>query len=260
MDDNGDSDASSELPPLTPSPPPIIQHLPVPTSVHAPSRDFSSSPSPPPAKRTRAQTKTARDPSPEHDPEMRFPRSWNDRSLLQDEPFKSWFTLRANEEDGRERLVDGSGGVKGKGKETGKEGVDWGKKMVRELRGSFGVSFLSFFLRILSRSGPLFVVHFEYAMRHRVVIADVGFCFRERRVLTRLAAAWQSRTSPLLRPSRTSFHHTSTISNRMSLTHIFHSSSLGYHHLAKSSSNMVQLRFQYQRARRASQASPLTQL
>lgn len=83
---------------------------------------------------------------------MRVPASWNDRSLLQDDPFKTWFTIRAKEEGDREGFVDGEGGgeAKGKGKQRDTEGekrdVDWGKRMAKELRGNFGVSLLSGFV------------------------------------------------------------------------------------------------------------------
>lgn len=72
---------------------------------------------------------------------MRIPGSWNDRSLLQDEPFKSWFTFRSIDEDRKRQEIGkrwmGRSVVEADGE---RKNDDWGKNMVVELRGNYGVS------------------------------------------------------------------------------------------------------------------------
>lgn len=137
-----------------------------PASIRGRSQDLSSEASPQPTKRARSQAEDSENSGSECGQEMRLPLSWNDRSLLQDEPFRTWFTIRAKAEDDAEVFVNGQdrGESKGKGKnkedtEGEKKGVDWGKKMAHELRGNFGVSLLSDFLSVLSRLGSLFIVY-----------------------------------------------------------------------------------------------------
>lgn len=84
---------------------------------------------------------------------MRLPGSWNDRSLLLDEPFASWYTLRNAGPDSRGKYKNGLG--RGKGKASGmweefeggkeeKEKMRWRDIMVRELGKNYGVSLLLF--------------------------------------------------------------------------------------------------------------------